>query len=460
MNKKLFIFILLCLTLAGVSKAMSAVYNGNVANEACLTYDKTFDIDLNTAGPDTSDIDAISAQAVYSSPTVSAVDFTDGHVSTGSLTVVSTAALAAAAAHNTITVVSTAPLSASAAHNTITVVSTNGLTGATLTINGIVLTEGKDWSNVQTASGTAKSISRAILNNFSILTATFTSGGVVYTTATASGSRGNAYTIVSSTPAALAAGAAAFSGGQDNAYLTLNGQLLRNGVEWTATTTASGTAKSISAAIMARASLSNLIQTTWTAAGVVSATSTATGGSTNYSLASSTPAALSVFAARMYGGLSSAYVLSAANVHVSAHGLATGLGVWFSTSSSVGLSPLVCGTTYYAIRVDADNFELSDTSTGAIAGNYITFTSSSATPGNTFTVHPTAFAGTYAFKWQASNDGTNFFDLSVTSVTYSAPGTYGWDFSTTNYRYLRVNVDAGTGGGLTLKVIVNGKNTK
>ena len=49
---------------------------------------------------------------------------------------------------------------------------------------------------------------------------------------------------------------------------------------------------------------------------------------------------------------------------------------------------------------------------------------------------PLTIAGTPSFKWQSSNDGTNFADLSVSSVTFGSPYTAAstqWDFGTYNY---------------------------
>jgi hypothetical protein len=105
---------------------------------------------------------------------------------------------------------------------------------------------------------------------------------------------------------------------------------------------------------------------------------------------------------------------------------------------------------------DLNTLQLSYTSTGSVAGVYINMTAQTATGGGTFTLTSTTFAGTYSWKYQGSNDGSNFFDLSVSSVTYSAPGNTEWE-GPVYCRWLRVKFTAGTGGGLKLKILGNGK---
>jgi hypothetical protein len=150
---------------------------------------------------------------------------------------------------------------------------------------------------------------------------------------------------------------------------------------------------------------------------------------------------------------SASVTLATSRITATAHGLTNGNPVLATTGGALP-SGLSAGTTYYANVVDANTIRLSTTSAQAQAGTYITF-GDVGTGSSTLT--PTPFAGTYSFKFQGSNDKVNFFDLvNASSVTYSAPGVSEWD-GPIYCRWLRLAVTAGTGGGLNLQVIGNGK---
>src|SRR5712675_764242 len=112
------------LGLALAARAGVIIYNQVIANEAGLTYDTSYVVDIQNVG-----INNVSAEATYSSATIHPVLFTDGSQSTGSITVNNYQALVQAAATNNITVATT-----------------TGLSRATLSLPGIVLREGTDWS--------------------------------------------------------------------------------------------------------------------------------------------------------------------------------------------------------------------------------------------------------------------------------------------------------------------------
>ena len=63
----------------------------------------------------------------------------------------------------------------------------------------------------------------------------------------------------------------------------------------------------------------------------------------------------------------------------------------------------------------------------------------------------------YGLKWQASNDGYNYTDLSVSSITYSTAGSTLWDFDDYNYKYLRAVFTAGTSGAVKMILRYFGK---
>lgn len=328
--RRFFIMLSVLLT-AGAAQAARAVYTNAFVNETGLAYGVTYDLDLVTNG-----IDAISMQAVYSAANIAAVTFTDGGVSTGS----------------------------------ITVTSTNSLSSAFITINDVTLNQG---------------------------------------------------------------------------------------VDWTATTTASGTAKAISDAIMANSSLSAIIRSTWTSGGIVYATATAVGLNA-YKLYAYPPASLTRSKSTFTGGSASAIGTASSKINATAHGLTTALPVLYTKTAGTSPGQLSAGTTYYAIPIDANSFKLSDTSTGAVAGSpVISIATQTAAGGGSFTLTPTPIAGSYSFKWQESNDGTNFSDVAVSSVTYAASGNTIWDFGTVNFKWLRLKALTGTGGGLNLQVIGIGK---
>lgn len=426
---------------AGLMAFSAGQLSPYIVNETGLAYNNTYEADLQART-----INSASAQATYSSATFFTATFGDGTTSSGTFTISNNAALSSATASNKITVLSTA-----------------GLTGATLITQGYVLRNGFDWRTLDTASGTAANLAAAMNSLIPWLDAS-AAGNVVFATATAYGSYPNQFLLRSSTPTALLVSSRTFTGGLDNARIAVAGTSLLQGRDWFVGAASSATAQNISAAIMANATLNKIVVSTW-AGSVVYATSTLSGTYRNFAMFSSTPA---IVAANMAQGTNSAYALNGTTLTVSSHGFTTGLQVVFSTGAAASGTlggNLKNGTTYFAILVDANHIGLAVTSTGAVAGQYITLTSSSTqSVANTFSLTPVAISGVATFKWQASNDLTcaktgSWFDLSVSSVSvisYSnPPATTGWDFGVVSYRCLRVNVVAPTSGGLFLKVLLN-----
>ena len=135
------------------------------------------------------------------------------------------------------------------------------------------------------------------------------------------------------------------------------------------------------------------------------------------------------------------------------HGYSTGLKVALTGSSlPTGLS----ATDYYIIKLTANTFKLASSLANAIAGTPVDITAVAVgATAHTYTLTPAAISGTPSFKWQASNDASNWVDLSVSSVTmsaYVAGGTSSyWDFSWYPFKWLRLNVIGPTTGGIYLK---------
>ncbi len=425
-----------------VAGAMVVVYQGPLVNETALAYNKDYTLDTyNTK------IDYIGAQAVYAKAAPAAVTFTDGATSTMSLTVSSLSGL-----------------TTSYASNKITVVTNSALSGAVITFNGTALTEGIDWGKAAVSSNTAVSLKAAIDRKFStsLVTTLATGGTVIYATATSVGNFANAYTLTSSTQAALTVNSATFAGGQNNASISINNVPLYQGTDWIKGATSSATAKAISDAIMANASLNTIIASTWSAGGVVTATSTAQGTASNYSLSSSTAALVFAPTSAMAGGSGNNIDITNSKIN-KANTFTTGLALLYTKTAGTSPANLVAGTTYYGIAVDLNNFKLATSTTNAVAGTNISISTTATGAGGSFTLTPLAYAGTPSFKWQASNDGTNYTDLSVSSITYTAASTTAsstlWDLAAYDYRYLKCSVTAPTAGGFALVVTLQGKNT-
>ena len=535
------LFVIAALSLSGALRAARTIPLPAIANETGIAYSKNFDIDINAA-----DVDQVSAQAVYSSATIASQTFQDGRPSTASITVSASnlATLHGAAATDTLTVTSNV-LGKAQATNTIYIASNTqtALGNATITINGSVIRTPRDWAILDVASNTAVAIQNAVNAKFGGFTAV-ASGSTVTITAHAYGVQGNAYTLATSTAAALVAGASTFSGGQENATFTLNGRKyeagtdwtvgdvssntavnlatfinanftevtastsastvvtitaaavgttanaytltevggltagaalftggvipgyvaiagtkLVEGTDWTYALTSSGTAKAISDSIMANTTLNAIVSSTWTSGGVVSATTTKVGVATNYALFTNKPLVTPWSSSSMIGGADADWTINTGTIKKASHGFTLAIPVLYSTGA-VAIGGLTNQTTYYAIPVTADSFRLAATSTGAVAGSYITLTSSSTAGPHTYTLAPLVLTGTPSFKWQASNDGDNWSDISVSSVTFASPYTAAsstWDFGTYNYRWLRLKYTAGTAGALNLMVTENGK---
>lgn len=329
------------------------------------------------------------------------------------------------------------------------------IANAVITCNGQRLRQGYEWYAAETSSGSATNLA-AIMNKVTGVRAS-AAGSVVYSTAATYGTASNAIALTSNAPSYLTVANPTYSGGKDRAYVRINGVTLTNGVDWTSVATASGTAKAISDAILANASLNGRITASSTL-GVVSITSLIAGASQNYTLVTNYPSQLTLSGANMTGGLTPAYALNSSAITVAGHGLTTALPVLYSASPAV--SPLVSGTTYYSAKIDANTIALATSKSNALAGTYITLTSSSTTGPHTSTLSPLAYTGTAGFFWEGSNDGSNYNPIDISSITYSSPSgtptTTTWDFGVVGTRYVRLNVTAPTTGGLNLAVTLNG----
>lgn len=424
------------LALAVAARAGVITYNANLVNEPALAYNNTYPLDLQLNG-----ISSLSAQATYSSATVANATFGDGAQSVGQLTVISYAALSQAAASDHLTVVST-----------------TGLQGSRLALPGFVFTEGVDWKATNTTTGTAASL-QAALSKIPFLNVS-RSGSVIYTTAPA-GAYYNSLQMVASAPSSLSVASLNFAGGQDNATVSINGNTLLQGRDFTAATSNAATATSLKNAINANAALNSYLSASAGGA-VVYSTSSKAGSLYNFSMASSSPAALSVSGAFMTGGVIPADTLGSSIISIPNHGFSKALPVAYTTAGGL-IGGLTNMATYYAVIVDANNIKLATSSAQALLGIGTVVTSTGTQlSAHTFTLAPLPITGTPSFKWQVSNDSVSWIDLAVSSVTVSSysnpPASTLWTFGLIGTRYLRLNVVAPTTGGLGLVVKLIGTN--
>lgn len=393
-------------------------------------------------------------------------------IQTGAQTTIYTTATVAGSAFNGSVLISSPSASIKPSATTYTGGRDDVLQNATINFNGNIGVEGIIWSDDDgTSSTTAVSITNW-LNSYGIITATTAADGVIWATATLANSASNAY-VLSSNNANLVIANPTFTGGQDSATITINGYTMRvasytwapSGLFNAVGISTGSVAIQISSVIVSMPGLSTFATSTTTILndGIVWTTSTIIGNAANYAISSSTPALRVPTSGLFFGGSNSSNTINTAVITVPNHGLSTGLQVWQSTGSAVRLAPLNWGTTYYVIVIDANNIALASSVSGAVAGSSITITSSSTlTTAPTFTLNPVTIAGTPSYKWQVSNDGLNWTDLTVPS-SYTIGGyvfpstTTVTDFSDVDYQQYRLNVVAPTAGGLKLKVQMNGR---
>lgn len=384
--------------------------------------------------------DRFSIQSVVSDGTPSSHTITDGLKETATVIVTTDTAL----------------LISNRAATSITVSSTTGLSGDTLTMNGIVFREGFEW-NVATTSDSIASSLQATINAHPDFVATVVDN-VVFASATDKGVYANVWTATTTDSTNLEISSVTFLGGIDVHTLTINGIVLTEGVDWTASASSQTTGLSISAAINANSTLNQILTATSTEVvarySIIHATAIQSGDN-NWWIQSSTPAGLGITSFSQ--GVTTDIDIDDDQITEASHGLTTGLQVLLSTGGFTRPTGLSGGTTYYAINVNDNTYSFATSSANAVAGTVVDITDVAG--GGTFTVAPLSLVnGEAGFQWQGSNDNSNWFSVSVTSVTYSsATATVGWDFGEYNYKYLRLNLTGPSSGGLGVVVTLNGR---
>lgn len=310
--------------------------------------------------------------------------------------------------------------------------------------------------------------------------------GVVYTTATTTGSAGNV-TFNTSNALAISTSATTMTGGQDNAVACINNICVTANKDWYPVTSNAQTATNLASAFNTAAS--SLVITAAAAGSIVSATSTIVGPTGDYAIRTSTQNNLTIApytsssvvtggaSGFMTGGTASSYTINTQSIRIVNHGYPTALKVSISsTTGNVGLSystasvggtpvALGFGTTWYVIPVDANTIQLSQTSTGAVAGSAVTLVSSRAlTTADVWTIHVATASGPTSYGFYESNDGTNFWSVgsSVTiadTVSFVNPSTFTYlDFGNIDAKWLQLNVSPPSiAGAVSVKAIMHGE---
>lgn len=302
-----------------------------------------------------------------------------------------------------------------------------------------------------------------------------TGSGIVFATSTVTGTVGNR-ALASSNPLAISTGTSTMLGGTNNATFSINGRTFTANTDFFPITSTAQTATNIATAITNSSTTTGVIAAT--GGSVVYATSTIVGINTNYTMASSTAALVlgllvsSNVAGTQTGimttGTNAEYTINTGTISLPNHGFTKALQVVFTTSTAQNISPLIPATTYYVVVIDSNTIGLSPTSTSAVAGTYITLTSSnSQTTKHSFSITPAAISGLPSFKWEGSNDKSLWspiitpYSVIIGSVTmggyvFGSTATV-WDVGPYDYHWLRLNVIAPAQGGVAIKANVHGK---
>ena len=141
------------------------------------------------------------------------------------------------------------------------------------------------------------------------------------------------------------------------------------------------------------------------------------------------------------------------NITLTGHMLTTGYAMWYATTTFSGTSksPLLYGTTYYAIVNDANTIQVATTSARALAGQNVVITTKTAVGIDFMEFYPLDVSSEWQYAWYGSMDGTNYTLMSTTnfpSLGYSNSVSQTWyiDMLTHGYNYLQLKIISGTGG--------------
>ena len=389
-----------------------------------------------TQSIDVSRYDTLGVQAVYSDGTPSSHTLTSGTREVSTVTVTS----------NFSALISTQ------ARVFVCIQSTTSVLGDSVTLAGTVFTEGTDWF----ASGISSSAAAIQLKNRIDAHPDFvatTVGSTVTVRWITVGTSGNGLPVSSSDASNLQISSTAFLNGVAQETLTISGVTLTEGVDFRAVTSSAVTAAAIATAINANTSLNTVFVASITSSSLIAVSARYPGTLNNYIMSSSTNLGTIGFNI----GLTTDLDLVNDIITKTSHGLTTGLAVQYKTESGTAIGGLTTATTYFAIKLTENTYKLATSTTLAVAGTAIDLSTVPATVSSYGMIPAPLVVGLAGFHWQASNDGTNFSNLSVSSVTYSAADTTLWDFGSFAYRYLRMLFIGPTRGGITVTTTAHGR---
>jgi len=381
--------------------------------------------------------DRFSVQAVYGSGNQSTHTITSGARAQATITVANT---------------SSALVVSTRASVTVNVFLNSGVTGDAVTINGIVFRAGSNWTLGASSIASAANLA-AIVDAHPDFMATSLGSTVTVRYATL-GTSGNGLPVLTSDATNLVISAATMTGGIAQHTVNINGITLTEGSNFAVATTSMTTASNLMTAINANATLAaQLVASTTTATSTATAIVTLKAldaGQSAFSLYTSTPAFFTI-GTGFPGGATSDISIVTDIITKTGHGLTTALPVLIATTgSNVAPTGLFGGTTYYAIKINDNSYALATSQANAIAGTKIDLTGITNEAVASLYPVPLSLAAGNGFYWEASNDGTNFSTLSISSVTYSAAGNTVWDFGVFNYKYVAVNFLKPTNGAIQL----------
>lgn len=158
------------------------------------------------------------------------------------------------------TIVTNSALSAATASGTTAIVTVTDLTGANLSIGPYVFKAGRDFAVGASTAATATSLKNAINASGAPVTAAYSAGDAsIALTAKSSGSLYNSVALLTSDSNKISVGAAALSGGQDNAIVYINSIPLVAGRDFFVQDVASNTAVNLAGAINMSLALKPLV---------------------------------------------------------------------------------------------------------------------------------------------------------------------------------------------------------
>ena len=136
---------------------------------------------------------------------------------------------------------------------------------------------------------------------------------------------------------------------------------------------------------------------------------------------------------------------STVTVTAQSHGFSTGDPIMYKAGGSIPISGLTDGTTYFAIRVDADNFKLATTSGNATGGTALTITG--GTGGSV--------SDTFSSPRAGLKDGETYYAIKVDDHNFKIASTYSL---ATNSSPSPLTIGTGNIGGNSSDSFDPGKN--